>query len=197
MLELDTILVKERVGLLKMTDTYDLIDPSSGTPVGICKEIVPVWTHLLRLLVNKRMLPTTVRISDPSEAQTYLTIERGFSFLTPRIKVLDAQGNLMGHLKSKLFSWGINFRVLDALENEIASVKGDWKGWNFQLVSPEGSTLGTITKKWAGLGKEMFTSADNYMVELPDSGEQKSKGASRKMLLAAALAIDTCFKEGK
>jgi uncharacterized protein YxjI len=193
MLELDTILVKERVGMLKISDTYDLLDPSTGNPVGLCKEHIAWWVHILRLVVNKRMLPTVVRITDQHEARTFLEIRRGFSFLSPRVSVVDGQGKVLGHLKSKLFSWGINFRILDVAEQEIASVKGDWKGWNFQLLAASGDILGTITKKWAGLGKELFTSADNYVVDLSGSA---NKTASRKMLLAAALAIDTCFKEG-
>lgn len=193
MLELDTILVKERVGMLKISDTYDLVDPATGNPVGLCKEHIAWWVHILRLAVNKRMLPTVVRITDQHEARTFLEIRRGFSFLSPRVSVVDGQGKVLGHLKSKLFSWGINFRILDTAEQEIASVKGDWKGWNFQLLSASGEILGTITKKWAGMGKELFTSADNYVVDLSGSA---NKNASRKMLLAAALAIDTCFKEG-
>lgn len=193
MLELDTILVKERVGVLKIADTYDLLDPSTGNPVGLCKEHIAWWVHILRLVVNKRMLPTVVRITDQHEARTFLEIRRGFSFLSPRVSVVDGQGKVLGHLKSKLFSWGINFRILDDAEQEIASVKGDWKGWNFQLLAATGEILGTITKKWAGLGKELFTSADNYVVDLSGAA---NKTASRKMLLAAALAIDTCFKEG-
>jgi len=195
MFELDTILVKERVGLLKMSDTYDLYDASSGVAVGICKEHPTWWVHLLRLALDKKFLPTTVKVSSVSEVETWLEIQRGFTFLSPKVTVLDGSGKTLGFLKSKLFSWGINFRVLDAAEREIASVKGDWKGWNFELVSASGAHLGTITKKWAGLGKEMFTSADNYMIDL--TGSSGNAGANRKMLLAAALAIDTCYKEGK
>ena len=39
----------------------------------------------------------------------------------------------------------------------MAEVKGDWKGWNFQLLDNEGRELGVVTKKWGGIGKELFT----------------------------------------
>lgn len=195
MFDLQTILVKERVGLLKMSDTYDLLDPATGNAIGLCKEHPAWWVHVLRLVVNKRMLPTVVRITDPAETTTWLEIRRGFSLLSPKIAVLDGGGRTLGFLKSKLFSWGINFGILNAQEVKIAEVKGDWKGWNFQLVSVTGTSLGTITKKWAGMGKELFTSADNYVIDL--AGSEGGASANRKILLAAALAIDTCFKEGK
>lgn len=194
MLELDTILVKERVGLMKMSDTYDLYDPATGTSVGVCQEIVPWWVHFLRFAVNKRMLPTTVKVVDNGQ-QEILEIRRGFSLLSPKVQVLDGNGNLMGYLKAKIFTIGTSFRVLDASETEIATLKGDWKGWNFRLVNPLGAELGTMTKKWAGIGKELFTSADNYVISLaPDVAGRSS---TRRMLLAAALAVDTCYKEKK
>lgn len=194
MLDIDTILVKERVGLMKMSDTYDLYDPATGASVGICQEEPTWWVHLLRLAVNKRMLPTSVVVSG-NGGERILEIRRGFTLISPKIQVLDGAGTLMGYLKSKIFTIGTSFRVLDASENEIAMVKGDWKGWNFKLLSPAGAELGTIAKKWAGLGKELFTSADNYVISLaPDAS---GRSGTRKMLLAAALAIDTCFKESK
>jgi hypothetical protein len=50
-----------------------------------------------------------------------------------------------------------------------------------------------VTKKWAGLGKELFTTADNYVISLTDLGGA-GQGASA-LLLAAGLAIDVVFKE--
>ena len=52
-----------------------------------------------------------------------------------------------------------------------------------------------MTKKWAGLGKELFTSADNYMISLSDASGSNPTMAG--LLLAAGLAIDIIFKERK
>ena len=57
----------------------------------------------------------------------------------------------VGLFKSKLFSIGGGFHVFDAQKQLIADVKGDWKGWNFGFLAPDGSELGKVTKKWAGL----------------------------------------------
>lgn len=51
--------------------------------------------------------------------------------------------------------------------------------------------IGTITKKWAGIGKELFTSADNYIISL----SQESDPVLAALLLAAGLAVDTIYKE--
>jgi hypothetical protein len=83
--------------------------------------------------------------------------------------------------------------VFDAQQQPVAEVKGDWKGWNFRFLAPDGSELGKVTKKWAGLGKELLTSADNYIIALAE-GRQLPRNAAM-LLLAAGLAIDTVYKE--
>jgi uncharacterized protein YxjI len=83
--------------------------------------------------------------------------------------------------------------VRDAQDRQVAQVKGDWKGWNFQLLDAQGNQLGVITKKWAGIGRELFTSADNYMIALNDAADTNAGNAV--LLLAAGLAIDVVFKE--
>ena len=70
-------------------------------------------------------------------------------------------------------------------------MKGDWKGWNFSFLDTSENEIGTITKKWSGVGKELFTSADNYFVALND----KPDPAIATLLLGAGLAVDTLYSE--
>ena len=105
--------------------------------------------------------------------------------------MFDGQGGKIGYLKSKLFSLGGGFHVFSVDDQKFAEVRGDWKGWNFKLLDLNGGEMGIVTKKWAGLGRELFTSADNYMIEVRDGS------SSNALLLAAALAIDFVFKEKK
>jgi hypothetical protein len=66
-----------------------------------------------------------------------------------------------------------------------------WKGWNFRFLDKSENEIGAITKKWAGIGKELFTSADNYMIAL----NQEPEPAKAILLLAAGLAVDVIYKE--
>lgn len=195
MLQLNRILVKEQVGMFKLADRYDLFDPETGRQVGACQEKPAWYVHVLRFMIDKRVLPTVVEVVPEGRPGPLFVIRRGFRLFRAVVQVEDAGGRLLGTLRGKILSFKIDIAVLDAQGREIARVLGDWKGWNFKLTSPQGTELGTITKKWAGIGKELFTSADNYMIELAEdrSGDAKV----RTILLAAALAIDIGFKEGK
>ena len=83
--------------------------------------------------------------------------------------------------------------MFDNHDQQVAEVKGNWVGWDFKFLARGGREIGTVTKKWAGLGKELFTSADNYVIALSDlGGASQAAGA---LLLAAGLSIDIVFKE--
>lgn len=196
MLNRKTYFIKEHVGMLKLSNTYDILDPETQAQLGIAQEKPGALIHLLRLFVDKRLLPTQVFVytgKNPEDASALkFSIHKGFAFFRPKVEIRDAQGNAVGYLqRKKLFSFHGFFNVFDNAGNELASVKGDWKGWNFTFLSAQGQEIGRITKKWAGLGKELFTSADQYMIDL---NEEPQEGKAI-LLLAAGLAVDTVYKE--
>ena len=193
LLERTIFFIKERVAMLKLTDTYDILDPATGQNIGLAKEEPPAWAKWLRLVVNKQMLPTAVNIYECDGQPAVLSIQRGFTFLRSKVRVVAGHGESLGYFKSKLLSLGGGFNVFDNADQQVAEVKGNWKGWDFRFLSKGGREIGTVTKKWAGLGKELFTSADNYVISLTDPGGA-GQGASA-LLLAAGLSIDIVFKE--
>ena len=71
-------------------------------------------------------------------------------------------------------------------------MKGKWHGWDFKFVH-DGVEFAQVAKKWAGLGKELFTSADNYVLEIYDSVPMGNP--IRKLILAAIMCIDMVLKE--
>jgi len=187
--------VKEHVAFVKLTDTYDIIDPESNTQIGVAREEPSFWAKYGRLLIRKALLPTTVNLYDNEGSPPVLSLHKGPGVFRHKVRVTDAKGVHLGHFQSKAFSLGGGFRVYDPSGGQMAEVKGDWKGWNFQLLDNEGRELGVVTKKWGGIGKELFTSADNYMISLAE--EVVGKPGTAALLLAARLAIDIVFKERK
>lgn len=191
MLDRKTYVVKERTGLMKLVDTYDLLDPQTGQQIGIAKEEPPGLIKYLRLVMNNKWFPTVVNVYEQEGGRPVLSIHRGVAIFRPKVHV-KAGDRELGYFKAKFLSIGPSFNIFDMQDREIGSVKGDWKGWNFQLLSPQGEELGRVTKKWAGL-KELFTTADTYVINIADAAAGRQDVA--QLLLAAGLAIDTVFKE--
>ncbi|MEY4387699.1 MAG: hypothetical protein RLY20_2982 [Verrucomicrobiota bacterium] len=184
--------VKERTGLLKLVDTYDIFDPATNRQIGIAKEEPPRWAKFLRLVVEKHKLPTCVNVYEAEGAPPVLSVHRGFTFLRSKMHVTCA-GRKLGYFRSKLISIGGGFNVFDIHDQQVAEVKGNWKGWDFRFITKQGREIGTVTKKWGGLGRELFTSADNYIISLSGIGGANPEAAA--LLLAAGLSIDIVFKE--
>ena len=193
MLNKAAYLIRERVGFLKLTDVYDIFDPLTSVQIGVAKEEIGLLLKVLRLLLGKNALPTEVKVYEgtaENPIRLVFSIKKPMTFFRSKIQVLGSNREEVGYFVSKLISLGGGFRVYLSSGQEIASIKGDWKGWNFKFLSGE-TELGSISKKWSGFGKELFTSADNYVVSI--NGEPDENIAI--LLLAAGLAVDTVLKE--
>ncbi|RSK50938.1 phospholipid scramblase-related protein [Hymenobacter rigui] len=193
MLNRRTYFIREHAGVFKLKDTYDILDPETQQQIGYATEATPSWAVWLRLLIKKQMLPVTIAVREQPESEPVLRIERGWTFLRSKVHIVDAQDQRIGYFKSKLFTLNGGFYVFNTQNEQIAEVKGSWKSWDFKFLAASGQEIGVVTKKWAGLGRELFTTADNYLISINDMGEQQA--ASSALLLAAGLAIDTVFHE--
>ena len=187
-----TFFIKEHVGYFKAANAYDVLDPATGQLIGTVREVIPNFLiKLLKFTDFKTALPFTVDISD-TDGQKLLTIKRGFTLFRSRVNVLDGQGQKLGSYQQRLLSVGGKLEVLDRMDQSIAMLEGDWKGWDFTFKDKQGRPMAKVTKKWAGLGKELFTTADNYVV---DVNPEVTDPALKKLVLAAAFCVDMVFKE--
>jgi hypothetical protein len=90
-------LVKERVGFLKLSDTYDIFDPATGAQIGIAREQVGPLLHVLRFLISKRLLPTVVEVREREGGPVLLSIRRSpMSHVTVR----NQAGQELGRFKT-------------------------------------------------------------------------------------------------
>ena len=191
-LDKNIFLVKEHVGMFKAANNFDIYDPETGTIVMECREEgLGMFTKLLRFTKYKRMTPFDIQITDDKGDQV-VRVKRGISLFLSKVEVLDHENNLIGMFKQKFFSLGGAFTVLDADETEVCKLKGKWTGWDFKFLAGE-TQLAHVTKKWAGLGKELFTSADNYVLEIAEG--VPAGNATRRLIVAAVMCIDMVLKE--
>lgn len=187
-------LVKEHLGFFKAANNFDIYDPQTKEQILLCREErLGLWTKLLRFTDYKRYTPFDVEVTTPN-GEPILHVRRGISIFLSKVIVHDGDihGTVIGSFKQKLFSIGGAFTVLDAHDQPICHLKGKWTGWDFRFVA--GNTeLAHVSKKWSGIGMEMFTSADNYILEISPHVPPDSQ--IRQLILAAVLCIDMVLKE--
>ena len=193
-LEKNLYLFKEHVGFLKAHNNYDICDPESKEMILHCREKnLNFFYKIVRIFLRdyKRMTPFEIEIKGLT-GKKILKVKKGVSLFLSKIQVYDENDNIVGIFKQRLFPFGNNFDMLDKSENLVCKLRGNFIGWNFKFLKGD-SEVGLVTKKWAGIGKEMFTSADNYILEIKDKVEKDSP--LRLLILAAVICIDMVIKE--
>jgi len=185
-------LVKEHVGMFKAANNYDIYDPDTNQIIMECREDkLGTFTKMLRFTDWKRMTPFDIQVRTP-EGQQVVRVKRGVSLFLSKVDVHDENDQVIGGFKQKFFSVGGAFNVLDQNDQPVCHLKGKWTGWNFRFMKDD-VELAQVSKKWAGMGKEMFTSADNYVLSISEAVPPESN--IRKLILAAVMCIDMVLKE--
>jgi uncharacterized protein YxjI len=190
--ETSSYFIDEKVNMFKFENAYKVYN-GQGELIGSIVQRLTAGQKLLRLLLNKAMLPFRLDIMDSSE-QIQASITRGWTFVVSKINVLDASGEPIAVVKQKFKFLKPEFLIFHPSGQLIASIKGDWKAWNFTINDNNAQPIGMINKKWAGAMKELFTTADKYNVSI-DSDKVSNKG--KIAIVASAITIDMVLKESK
>lgn len=184
--------VKEHVGMFKAANNYDIFDPNTKQHILNCREEnLGGFTKMLRFSDFKRMTPFNVEIRTLS-GEKVLTVRRGIAVFLSTVEVLDENDQLVGTFKQRLFSIGGKFDLYDMNGSMVCSLKGKWTSWDFSFAKDD-VEFAHVSKKWAGLGKELFTTADNYMLEIHERVPQNHP--MRLLILASVMCIDMVLKE--
>ncbi|MFO1093997.1 MAG: phospholipid scramblase-related protein [Planctomycetaceae bacterium] len=185
-------LVKEHVGMFKAANNYDVFDPQTGEEILWCREpnLGFLW-KMFRFTEWKTATPFDVHVTTPG-GEPVIRVQRGISLFLSKVNVFDEHDERVGGFKQKLFSIGGAFTILDADDQPLCELKGKWTGWEFSFVH-NGIQLARVTKKWGGLGKELFTSADNYILEISD--QVPPDNPLRILIMGSVFCIDMVLKE--
>ena len=194
-LQKNIFLFKEHLGMFKASNNYDIYDPKTKEIILHCREknLNPVY-KIIRLFLTdfKALTPFEIDIRG-LDGKRIIKVKKGLSLILSKIEVFDENDKLIGLFKQKLFpNFYPKFEMFDEKENLVSMLKGNLIGWNFEFLKDE-NTIATVTKKWSGIGKEMFTSADNYILEIKDAVDKADP--LRLLIFAAVISIDMVFKE--
>ncbi|MFC1497891.1 phospholipid scramblase-related protein [Verrucomicrobiota bacterium] len=184
--------IKERAEILKAAFNFDVSDPDTGQVIMEAREEnLGRITKIFRFSSYKRTTPFDIALKTV-DGQPVLRMKRGIPRFVSCVEVYDDHGELIGSFKQKPFSISGAFDVLDASGRFVCLLKGGLTGWNFRFLASDDIELARVTKKWAGLGKELCTSADDYMLEIDEAVPEG--GIIRRLIIASALCIGLVVK---
>lgn len=149
-------------------------------------------SHFLARVILKMMRPFVIHIVSNAGGEI-LRIRKPFRFYFHEVRVEDQHGGTIGRVVREFAVFKRNFNVLDAGGAEVCRISGPfWHPWTFHILS-NGSSVGKISKKWSGLGKEMFTDADTFSIDFGSISEVQH----RAVLVGALFLIDTLYFEAR
>ena len=79
-----------------------------------------------------------------------------------RADLTDASGQLVGRIQ--IGETRRHYTLIDEAEQVAGMAVGDLAVKHFTISGPEGERYAQMRKTWAGLGKELLTTADHYSV---------------------------------
>lgn len=189
---LNTYLVREKVAMFKASASFDILDPHTSRVVMTAQEEnLGFFTKVLRFTDWRRATPFDLAVRG-ADGELILRVRRGATFFRSVVEVLDGGSVRLGKFRQKMLSIGGRFEVLSPADEKLCELKGSWTGWEFSF-GLDGVEFGRVTKKWSGIGRELLTTADSYVLSMaPDLARDHPL---RKLILAAVLCIDFVLKE--
>jgi uncharacterized protein YxjI len=178
--------------MFRASNSYEIFDPETNQHLMTSKEPnLGFFTKLFRFTKYKKLTPFDVLVTEPS-GKKIVNIKRGITLFRSDVKVFNEKEQLIGYFKQRFWSLGGKFEIMDKNQKPICTLQGDWTGWDFKFINGN-NELGFVNKKWAGIGKEFFTTADNYVLSISENVAPDS--VERQLIFAAVMVIDMVLKE--
>jgi uncharacterized protein YxjI len=195
LLATDTLIVSQKAKLVELTNEYTIRDESGQVVGTIRQENQSKARKVLRALTKfDQFMSVHLGVYD-AEGGRVLQITRPAKLMKSSVEVADGSGNPVGRIVQQNMIGKIRFGLEGAGGGAVGSIRAEnWRAWDFAILDTAEREIGRISKKWAGLAKEAFTTADNYVLEMKGRDLQRPV---RQLMLAAAAAVDTALKQAE
>ena len=190
LLEQPVLVVAQKTKLIELTNEYAVFD-GAGQQVGAVTQVGQSSLKKAFRLVSNLDQFLTHHLEVRDAAGPVLVLTRPAKVVRSRVLVARpdgepvgeiAQANVFGRIRFDLLVGG---RVVGAIQAE------NWRAWDFAISDASGTEVARITKTWEGFARTLFTTADNYVVQV----HQRLEDPLASLVLASALTVDTALKQ--
>ena len=185
------LVVNQKAKLIELNNEYAVYD-QHGTQIGAIRQVgQSALKKAVRLLGNvDQFLTHSLQLVDMA-GNIMLTVTRPAKFAKSKVHVTDGSGTPIGSIVQQNMIGKIRFS-LEVEGQTIGSLNGEnWRAWNFNLQDASGVEVARITKTWEGLAKTMFTTADNYVLQI----HAPLADPIRSLVVASAVSVDLALKQ--
>ncbi|GAA3101864.1 phospholipid scramblase-related protein [Streptomyces rectiviolaceus] len=185
------LVVNQKAKLIELTNEYSVMD-QAGNVLG---SVVQVGQSTLKKVARfvssiDQFMTHKLEIRD-AYGQPVLQLTRPRKFMKSRVIVERADGQPIGEIVQQNMIGKINFAIMVNGQQAGAIKAENWRAWNFSIVDHADNEVARITKTWEGLAKTMFTTADNYVLQI----HYQLPEPLLSLVVATALTVDTALKQ--
>ncbi len=185
------LVVNQKAKIIELNNQYSVYD-QHGRQIATVNQVgQSTAKKVLRLVASVDQFMTHhLEITDPA-GRVQLKLTRPRKFMKSTVIVSDGADREIGRVVQQNVMGKINFS-LEANGHPLGAIKAEnWRAWNFRIEDNAGNEVARITKTWEGLAKTMFTTADNYVLQI----HHRPSEPLNSLVVASALSIDTALKQ--
>jgi uncharacterized protein YxjI len=184
------LVVSQKTKLIELTNEYAVYD-GEGRQIGAVVQVgQSALKKAVRFVSNLDQF-LTHRLEVRDARGPVLVLTRPAKFVKSRVVVERPDGSPIGEIVQANVFGKIRFDLV-ANGQVVGAIQAEnWRAWDFAITDVAGTEVARITKKWEGLARTLFTTADRYVVlvhfRLPEP--------LASMVVASALTVDTALKQ--
>lgn len=185
------LVVNQKAKIVELVSEYFVSD-QNGNRIGSVAEVGQSTAKKIARFVSSldQFMTHRYEIRDANE-QPVLVLTRPRKIVKSSFVITRPDGTEVGQVKQNNVFGKIKFG-LEAGGTSVGSLNAEnWRAWNFNVQDAEGNEIARITKTWEGLAKTVFTTADNYVLEI----KAPLTDPLRSLVVATALCVDTALKQ--
>ena len=163
------LVVNQKAKIIEINNEYAIFD-AQGTQIGAVRQVGQSKSRkVLRALTSfDQFLTTKLDVVD-ADGTLLLALVRPAKFIKSKVIVSDGRGKEIGRIVQENMIGKIRF-ALQSNGQTIGSINAEnWRAWNFNIQNSKGKEVARINKTWEGFAKTLFTTADNYKVEIHEA----------------------------
>lgn len=185
------LVVSQKAKFIEVNNEYSICS-QNGTKIGAVRQVGQSTAKKILRVVSSvdQFMTHKLQVVDMTGA-VQLQLTRPAKFMKSKVIVQDGAGQEIGQIVQENMIGKIRFGLM-VNGQRIGSINAEnWRAWNFSIRDAAEDEVARITKTFAGLARELFTTADNYVVQM----HRPLEGALQAMVVAAAVSVDTALKQ--
>ncbi len=187
-------MINQKAKLIEVSNQYAVYDANGQQIAAVQEARQGPFRKVIRVLFNfDQLLRHQLDIVD-ANATVLMRVVKPGAFIKAAIRVEGPNGELYGTITNKIRLGKARFVLADANGTAVGEIRAEnWRAWDFAIIDPNETEWARIKKTWEGLTKAVFTTADNYVVQIHPQTPQPL----RTIAIGSALAVDLMLKQAK